>query len=104
MNVKGSICNICHYNSQNGEAFCDQLGIPRYGCNVSVVECPEPPRVRNAEKTSRDHNYLAVVTYNCTGGMRFEDGHTSKSIKCIDPGVWSDSVQDCASTCNTSIL
>ena len=80
------------------------LGIPIYGCNVSVVECPEPPRVRHADNTSHDHVYLAVVTYNCTGGMRFEDGHTSKSIKCIDPGVWNDSVNDCASTCNTSIL
>ena len=69
-----------------------------------MVECPKPPGVRNAEKTSHDHNYLAVVTYYCTGGMRFEDGHTLKSIKCIDPGVWNDSVNDCASTCNTSIL
>ena len=80
------------------------LGIPRYGCNVSVVECPEPPRVRHADTTSQEHDYLAVVTYLCSRDMRFEDGQTSKSIKCIDPGLWNDSVHDCASTCNTSIL
>ena len=96
--------NACSSNSQNDVAFRDLLGIPGYDVYVLAVECPEPLRLLNAENTSQDHDYLAVVSYYCTRGMRFEDGYTSKRIKCIDTGLWNDSVHDCASTCGTSVL
>ncbi|KAI0242035.1 Sushi, von Willebrand factor type A, EGF and pentraxin domain-containing protein 1 [Lamellibrachia satsuma] len=65
--------------------------------NCSAISCPRHPEVLNATKSGDGNRFGDVIRYKCKSGERFNDGTTSKWIKCTESTAWNDSVSDCAS-------
>jgi len=64
----------------------------------------------NAHATAILTSFEATITYTCfvgngtTGEPRFLDGHTSRKIMCISPGVWVPQLTECEGTIAISDL
>ena len=59
---------------------------------IFTVRCPPLPLIRNGhvlQYNSEDDVSGRSVSIACDAGYRFEDGHSTADITCMDNGHWS---------------
>lgn len=69
---------------------------------LSETICTEPIMPGNATSIVSSLNeqsfpFNSSITYICHDGLRFNDGYTSKTIKCTQTGKWNETVSSCES-------